>query len=396
MTGNIATPGGTNTAGAAWSSAATNNASAIAFDQTVGGLNTGTFSGAITGAGSVLKNNAGTVTLTGANNFAGGTIINAGTLVASTASIGTGPVVNNGTLILDQTAAASPLATGTYTGTISGTGNVIKQNAGTVTLNGLHTYTGATTVTGGTLQLTPVSALVGTGTTGPYAYYSFDSTSGTTVNNTGNTTGTTAKPTATLYNGATVTTGGGVIGNALSVASATQFLGVNPSSTNGVALPTTGWTASAWFNTLYTTNTTTNTWRTLFRGNANDHQLILNQNPAQSGFQLGTYYNNATTVAANGGNASAGFNPAQYGGNNDVDLAPQSASGWHMISEVGNGSVTQFYVDGVYVGDAPGKSATDIYAIGNYQGTANAGGSQPFASKIDEVYIYQRACPAGR
>src|SRR5581483_7117379 len=69
---------------------------ALVFDQAA----TGTYAGIISGTGSLTKQNAGTLILTGANSYAGGTTITAGTLfVGPGAAIGSGPVrLSGGTL----------------------------------------------------------------------------------------------------------------------------------------------------------------------------------------------------------------------------------------------------------------------------------------------------------
>ena len=117
------------------------NASLI-FDQPVDG----TFTGAISGTGSLTKDGTGTLTLSGANTYGGGTTINAGALEGNTTSI-QGNIVDNASLIFDQT------ANGTYAGIISGTGDVLKQGGGTLTLTGASTYTGSTGIDAGTLAL---------------------------------------------------------------------------------------------------------------------------------------------------------------------------------------------------------------------------------------------------
>ena len=123
---------------------------------------------------------------------------------------------------------------------VAGKINLNKQDAGTWTLTGANTYTGATNITGGTLRLdqvssTTVSALA-------VASYTFDSVNGTTVTNTG--TGGIGVN-GTLTGGATIVPGGR-FGNALSVAGS-GYLNVN----NFVAVMTnTGnWTVSAWVKT---------------------------------------------------------------------------------------------------------------------------------------------------
>jgi len=119
--------------------AITDNASLI-FDQ----AGAGTFSGVISGSGSVTKQGVGTVILTGANVYTGGTTVAAGALVGSTASL-QGSIVDNASLVFDQAAA------GTYAGNLSGTGSLTKSGAGVLTLSGVSTYSGGTTITAGTL-----------------------------------------------------------------------------------------------------------------------------------------------------------------------------------------------------------------------------------------------------
>jgi len=53
--------------------------------------------------------------------------------------------------------ALDQTTTGTYAGVMSGTGSLTKQNTGTVILSGANTYSGGTTVSGGTLQGTTTS-----------------------------------------------------------------------------------------------------------------------------------------------------------------------------------------------------------------------------------------------
>jgi autotransporter-associated beta strand protein len=109
-----------------------------------------TFSGAISGTNGVTKAGAGTVTLSAANTYSGGTTISAGVLAvgagSTTGSI-SGNVVNNATLQFNRSDDLG------FSGAISGTGAVTKLGAGTLTLSGAGSYSGATTVSAGTLEL---------------------------------------------------------------------------------------------------------------------------------------------------------------------------------------------------------------------------------------------------
>ncbi|KNY24569.1 autotransporter domain-containing protein [Methylobacterium sp. ARG-1] len=101
----------------------------------------------IGGAGSLEKLGSGTLVLTGANTYAGGTTISGGTLVGHAGAFGTGAIVDNAALVVDQS------TDGTLANAISGTGTLTKTNAGTLTLTGLSTLSGATTVQAGRLAV---------------------------------------------------------------------------------------------------------------------------------------------------------------------------------------------------------------------------------------------------
>jgi autotransporter-associated beta strand protein len=141
-----------------------NNGTAVSFNQTFNG----TFAGIMSGSGILQKFGAGTLTLTGANTYSGGTNVLAGTLIGNTTSL-QGNINNNASVVFDQAAA------GTYTGVISGTGNFTKTNVGTLNLTNANIYTGSTSILGGTLAVNgsidgsgvvvaPGATLAGTGT----------------------------------------------------------------------------------------------------------------------------------------------------------------------------------------------------------------------------------------
>ncbi|KTF30106.1 outer membrane protein, partial [Xanthomonas vesicatoria] len=122
------------------------NNAALVFNQTTGGV----YAGVVSGTGSLEKAGSGTLQLTGANSYTGGTLVSAGSLIGTTDSL-QGDVVDNATLVFDQA------ADGTFTGVVSGTGTVVKQGAGALTLAAANTYSGGTTVAAGTLQGTTTS-----------------------------------------------------------------------------------------------------------------------------------------------------------------------------------------------------------------------------------------------
>lgn len=108
------------------------------------------FGGVISGSGSLEKIAAGTLTLTGANTYTGGTTISAGTLQignGGTSGSITGNVVNNASLVFNRSDAAG------FGGVISGTGSVTKLGNDALILFGDNTYTGGTTISSGFLQV---------------------------------------------------------------------------------------------------------------------------------------------------------------------------------------------------------------------------------------------------
>ncbi|EBT6824557.1 autotransporter outer membrane beta-barrel domain-containing protein, partial [Salmonella enterica] len=125
-------------------------------DNAVLELNTGgDFDNAISGSGQVVKSGDKTLTLSGANSYTGGTTISGGTLVATNVeALGSGDVTDNATLELNTG--------GDFDNAISGSGQVVKSGDKTLTLSGANSYSGATTISGGTLIATHVNAL-GTG-----------------------------------------------------------------------------------------------------------------------------------------------------------------------------------------------------------------------------------------
>jgi outer membrane autotransporter protein len=98
----------------------------------------------ISGAGAITQEGSGTTVLNGNNSYTGGTTISAGTLQGTSNGL-QGNIVNNSHLVFDQT------FNGVFTGVISGSGDVTKNNSGALLLQNPNTYTGNTVITQGTL-----------------------------------------------------------------------------------------------------------------------------------------------------------------------------------------------------------------------------------------------------
>jgi autotransporter-associated beta strand protein len=207
-------------------------------------------SGNLTGALSVIKKGAGTQTLGGANTYTGTTRVLGGILsVAGDSQLGTAPVAvadnlfldggrleltSSGTLnanrniLLGATAGTSLSTKGgstviNFNGLFkdldgSTTGALVKNGGGTLAFGGSSTYTGATVINNGTLQLTagsdrlPTGTVVSVGETGTANVGKLDLNGRSQLiaglsSNTG-TNATTDKNTVTSATAATLTLGG--------------------------------------------------------------------------------------------------------------------------------------------------------------------------------------------
>jgi autotransporter-associated beta strand protein len=137
---------------------------------------TSTLSGVISGPGALRKEGPGTLFVTGANTYAGGTLFNGGILaVKSDTELGTGPLTfDGGTLEALATGGgitsnkpiailgsggrflADPGTNSILSGSIAGASNTnnsfTKDGSGTLILSGVNTYAGSTSVVLGTLK----------------------------------------------------------------------------------------------------------------------------------------------------------------------------------------------------------------------------------------------------
>ena len=146
-----------------------------------------TYGGIVDGSssGELVKRGSGTLTLSGTNTFTGVTTISAGKLsISADSGLGAAPgspsaghlTSNGGTLestadftlnsnrgialgasngIIDVNSGT----TLTYGGIMAGSGTLTKIDSGTLTLSGVNTYSGSTTINGGTVSISADSGL---------------------------------------------------------------------------------------------------------------------------------------------------------------------------------------------------------------------------------------------
>jgi len=99
----------------------------------------------------LAKGGSGKWILSGANTYTGTTTVSAGTLQigtgGTTGNLGTGPVINNATLVFKR---SDDIA---YDLDITGTGTLLKSGAGVLTFGTAQSYTGPTSIEAGTLSI---------------------------------------------------------------------------------------------------------------------------------------------------------------------------------------------------------------------------------------------------
>ncbi|MEO7099133.1 MAG: autotransporter-associated beta strand repeat-containing protein [Luteolibacter sp.] len=181
--------GGWNTSGANTFSGALTLNKSVTFTAATGGEVA--FTGAISGVGGFTKTGGGTVRLSGANTSSGAMLISAGTLaLGANGALGSGPLTvdggvldfganhtaSTGAVVLDNGDSIIGSGTSTLTSsgnydvrsglvqiTLAGAGNLTKATTGNVTLSGVSTYSGSTTISAGSL-ISGVANALPTGT----------------------------------------------------------------------------------------------------------------------------------------------------------------------------------------------------------------------------------------
>ena len=173
--------------------------------------------GKITGTVAFTKTNSGTLTILNANDYNGVTTIAAGTLQigngTTSGSLGTGSLLNNGLLRLQQPVSA------TLSNPMSGTGSLVQAGSAALTLAGSNTFTGGIAINSGTLQI-GAGGTIGLGNVTNHAALIFNNSISNAVNTiiSGSGTLTISSGTVALnanntYTGATFVNGGTLLVN---------------------------------------------------------------------------------------------------------------------------------------------------------------------------------------
>ncbi len=319
-----------------------------------------TLANAFTGAGSILKSGAGTVTLTGSNALTGGLTLRQGTLVVSTP----GQLGAAGAAISVETGATLNFATAsnqTLTRTISGTGTWSKSGGSALIVQGTQLFSGTIAVQAGDFILDSLGADDGRAAvnlTGGRFLLSSPFVGG--VAEIGNLTGTGGSVT-TAYNstagtrtlGVTQTTAGTFAGS-LADASGGRLLGLQKSGAATLTLSgnnsyTGGTTVNAGTllaghnNAFGTGAVTVNSGGTLNAGLAGSGRTLANAITVNDGGRLmgATTFTGAIAINA-GGTLAPGNSPGIETFSGGLTFAAGSAYEWEFLGNSPSAAGTDF------------------------------------------------------
>ncbi len=338
-------------------------------------------SGAITRDAEFTKAGIGNLTLSGNNTFTGPAIIEGGQLTlqgGQAISDTTAVRLNSGTLLVSSAETIGSLSTvaGTHTsldasltvgknnqrttssGVISGSGGLVKQGAGTMTLNSSssNTYSGGTTVSGGTL-VAATNQQLGTGNVTVGTSATLTTGSGTTQS----VAGLSNQGTVTIGNNATLNTGSVHFNNSgvVNVGSSGSIVDAGTLSNSGT-MNFSGGTSTLSSGTNQITNTGSinlNAGTVLVKGNLTGNGSI-NMNDGTT-LRSG----NANQQIANGIRVNSGTAVVDTNGN-DVNLTG-TITGSGTLNKVGMGTLTWV---GINNGNAQVNSGVMVTSTQNQTG----------------------------
>ena len=256
-----------------WGSVVFDHTGVLYYDETI--------SGSAQHSGNLIKNGAGTLVLRwGTNTYTGDTIVNGGALRIGNGGNTTGSIAGNVILAAGTEVQFNRNDNFTYNGKISGAGDLMKSGAGTLTLGGGHTYTGRTTISGGTLAFNLGLGVVQTlsGISGSGGLTKSGSGTLTLTGNNVNFTGTTTVTAGLLENYSTLrnaTVTGGWIDNYTGTITNATVSGGRIRNTGGT-LGTATLNSGRIYNDAGTLGTVTNIGGTLDNGTTTTNATITN------------------------------------------------------------------------------------------------------------------------
>lgn len=323
-----------------------------------------TLSGVIDGSGALSKTGSGTLTLTGANTYSGGTNINAGTLnVGSSGAIGSSGTISfgGGTLqysasnTTDYSSRFSTASNQAYridtnsqnvtfaTALTSSGGSLAKLGSGTLILSAANTYTGGTTLSAGTLQLSGLGTLGSTSGSLAVNGGTLD------LNGTNQTAGALSGSGGTVLNNSTGTAKTLTVGTGGGTGSYAGVIADHTSGTGTVALIKAGSGSQTLTGTnTYTGATTVNAGSLFVNGSTASGSAVTVNNSGSTLGGSGTI-NGSINIASSGANLSPGASgigstailhtgavTLASGSNLNVDLNNTTAgSGYDQVTLIG-------------------------------------------------------------
>jgi outer membrane autotransporter protein len=357
----------------------------------------------ISGSGGLTKNGNGTLTL-GAVNSTGPVTLNAGTITAAVDGALPDDVtytVNGGTLNLNSfdvnmtslsgsggtvslgsaTMTLKQTTTQTYSGTITGTGNLHDAGAGTMILAGNNSYTGTTTIdASATLQVGngSTTGTLGTGNVTDNGALTFDRSNALPVNNvisgTGAVrqigTGTTTLGAANSYSGGTTVTAGtlqagvnGALPNNTAYTVNGGTLDLNDFNLTTSSLKGSGGAIDLGSATLTDSNSATSeSYAGVISGTGN---LVTNGNATTLTLTGNNNYSGTTTVGAN-----STLQIGAGGGSGTLGTGNVTDNGTLIINRSGSVAVANV-ISGTGALTLSGSGTVNLSAANTYMGPTN-------------------------